>query len=613
MSKSNKFMSTNTSSNNDVYTSSHPYVNTNIITKNHNAFINRVDNLRNNIKKLIIILLVIFLICPSVPVGSAYNSSYFNIPDNSYTIVKGIVEENNPDLGYITLYNEDGTGITDSYQRPWVLRTYNYIDPDEIEVFRNNAEASIYDIEAGDTVFIMLGNDGTLLSISAASNYILKYGKVISKRASYLAVELDDGTQQDFELDSRVLVIESGMLTDINSLKSGDRVKLLLQVTDKKTIIKEITISARGLNISNVYKGVIYKVDQVLNKLILRNVQVLQRDSWKRIEQKGFVSMKLSDEFKSFYNNQLVSLDKINSNLRNNEVYVAAGKDFGNDEKAVLVSFRKKDDKEVLYNDEITRFSPNFTRVFLKLRSGSIGISEETIIVDNGKLVPAGAARINEKAYIVANRDYRTGNYNAGIIYINDRYNEYMPQIYRGRIKSIEEEESITLYTFSQLKGLDWEYYNTPKTFNITYDTRILGEEGIIRTEDFVGYGDESYVDKVVYIVADGVDSILISTAPYGTINVRGEIYKIERAQNEQGVPTEEVTEISIKNAKVYSSDTYLWESKDLIDLSLLKNTVIIKNNKVVDSSQLKKGDIIRAVKKDVTRDGDAYIIIVEE
>jgi hypothetical protein len=572
----------------------------------------------NKIKKFTILFLVILLIYPTTPVSSVYtdgnyNGLYNNLPRDSYTIVKGIVEENNPDLGYITLYNEDGTGTIDAYERPWILRTYNYMDPYEVEVHKDYLEGSIFDIEAGDTVFIMLNDEETILSVSAVSNYIPRYGKVISKRASYLAVELDDGTQQNFEIDSDVLVVEGGRLSGIDLLKSGDRVKLLLQVTDKFAKIKEITITTRGNQISNIYKGTISRVDQILKRLVFRNMQVLQRDSWKRIEQKGFVNMKLSDEFTIFFDNKPINLSKANNYLRNSEVYIATEKTYGDDERAVLVSFRNQKDREVLYNDIITRFTSNLNRFYLKSRDESIGISEETIIVNNGKLVPASAVQINEEAYIVANRDYRTGRYNAGIVYIGERYNEYSPQIYRGRIKSINEEEDITLYSFSQLKGLNWEFSNTPKTFNITYDTRILGEEGIIGTQNFVGYGDESFVDKVVYIVADGVNSILISTAPYGTINVRGEIFRIEKAQNEQGIPTEEISEISVKKAKIYASDSYLWESSELIDLNLLKNTIVIKGNKVVNPSQLKKGDIIRAIKRDITREGDAYIIIVEE
>jgi hypothetical protein len=42
-------------------------------------------------------------------------------------IIKGIVEDNNPQLGYITLYNENGTGVSPAGQQEIAAyRTYHY-------------------------------------------------------------------------------------------------------------------------------------------------------------------------------------------------------------------------------------------------------------------------------------------------------------------------------------------------------------------------------------------------------------------------------------------------------------------------------------------------------
>jgi hypothetical protein len=560
----------------------------------------------DKLKKVISVLLVIVFVCPALSIGSAYSNT-------NYEVVKGIVEENNPDLGYITLFNEDGTGIKDSYQRPWILRTYNYFNANDIEVFKDHIKGTINDVEAGDTVFIRLGENNKILSISAANNYIPRYGIVISKSSTSIAIEYDDGIQQVLELNDDILVIEDGRLSEIDRLKSGDRVKLILQITDRYTKIKEITIGTSSQQISNIYKGVISRVDLGLNRLILQNLQTFQRNSWRRAEKKGFTSIKLSDKCKIFFNNRPIDLRKVSNYLRHNEVYIAAEETYGNEESAVLVSFRNQYDTEVLYNDIINKFTPSLSRFFLNTVDESIGLDEGTIIVKDGKLVQRSNIPTKEKAYVVANRDYSSGQYNAGIVYLKERYDRYSPQIYRGRIKNINEEKDFTLNSFSQLKGLNWEYSNTPKTFDITYDTRILGENGVIGTQDFIGYGEQSFVDNVVYVVADGINAILVSTAPYGTINVRGEILKIEVEQSEEGIQTEEVSEVSIKNGKVYASDSYLWESKDVINLKILKNSIIIKDNKVVKAASLKKGDIVRAIKKEISQEGEGYIVIVEE
>jgi hypothetical protein len=487
-----------------------------------------IDELKK-VKKVISALLIIAFVCPALSIGFAYSNT-------NYEVIKGIVEENNPDLGYITLFNEDGTGIKDSYQRPWLLRTYNYFNANDIEVFKDHIEGTINDVEVGDTVFIRLGENNKILSISAVNNYIARYGTVISKSSTSIAIEYDDEIQQVLELNDSVLVIEDGRLSEIGRLESGDRVKLILQITDNYTKIKEISIGTGSQQISNVYKGVISRVDLGLNRLILQNLQTFQRSSWRRVEQKGFTSVKLSEKCKIFFNDKPLELKKANNYLRHNEVYIAVEETYGNEESAVLVSFRNQYDTEVLYDDVINRFTPGWSRFFINTIDESIGLEKGTIIVKDGKLVQRSNISANEKVYVVANRDYSSGQYNAGVVYLKERYDGCSPQIYRGRIKHINDEKDFTLHSFSQLKGLRWEYSNISKTFNITYDTRILGENGVIGTQDFIGYGEQSFVDNVVYVVADGINAILVSTAPYGTINVRGEILKIEVEQNEEGI-----------------------------------------------------------------------------
>ena len=96
-------------------------------------------------------------------------------------IVRGIVEENNPNLGYITLYNEDGSGTGSN---PLALRTYNYVDQSKVEVLRNHEPADIDSIQAGDTAYLRLDSDGYIVSVSAVDNYTVRYAKILSKLPS---------------------------------------------------------------------------------------------------------------------------------------------------------------------------------------------------------------------------------------------------------------------------------------------------------------------------------------------------------------------------------------------------------------------------------------------
>jgi len=55
-----------------------------------------------------------------------------------------------------------------------------------------------------------------------------------------------------------------------------------------------------------------------------------------------------------------------------------------------------------------------------------------------------------------------------------------------------------------------------------------------------------------------------------------------------------------------------MWVDGKDMDINLLKNSIILKDNKIIKPSELKKGDSVRLIKKDDEQAGDAYIIFVE-
>jgi hypothetical protein len=132
---------------------------------------------------------------------------------------------------------------------------------------------------------------------------------------------------------------------------------------------------------------------------------------------------------------------------------------------------------------------------------------------------------------------------------------------------------------------------------------------------DFTGYGENSFIGRTVYIVADGsTNARLISTAPYGAGNLRGEIYKITGGPSGEGDPEQEETqELVLRNTRVLNPDSHLWTYGQDMSLGILKNSVVLKDNRIANPSDLKKGDKVRIIKNENNSLTDAYIIIVEE
>jgi hypothetical protein len=216
-------------------------------------------------------------------------------------VVKGIVEENNPQLGYITLYGEDylaGDPATKS-----ILRTFNYVNPRNISVYKNYKYATIEDVESGDSVFIKLDDKLNVSEISAADNYTLKYGKVISKRPAGIAVEYDDGMQQVLAVDPNVPVLSDNKVVGFENIRDGDRIKLLLNNTGKLVIVKGITIDSNQHLIKSIYKGKVTYADNVSNNLVIQNMEKLDKGQWVRADQIGFTKINLAADCKIYSGN----------------------------------------------------------------------------------------------------------------------------------------------------------------------------------------------------------------------------------------------------------------------------------------------------------------------
>jgi ribosomal protein L21E len=526
-------------------------------------------------------------------------------------LVAGIVEENNPQLGYLTLYNDDGTGKTPLELS--TLRTFNYADPNEVEVYKNHIPAELDEIDAGDTVFVRIDDTGTVSSVSSVPNFSVRYGKVVSKKISSITVETEKGVQLEYKTDGAD-VIKGGKLSKISQLKAGDRVKLLLNEAPNVTVLKEITIEGGDKLVANIYKGKFQSYNDISDKILLSDPWVLRKGLWTK-DTLGSKEIKVGDNFISYFGGKKLA-KKYLSNQKMNEltVYIVSEKDYGNGENGVVATFISDSDKEVLYNDKVFNTS-NANSFQLEKALDRISYDQGTIVVKDGRLVQGSNVTADDYAYVMANRDADTGKIVAGVVSIEDRPGMQAVQLYRGRITNIDEFKNVTIGSYSKLNGVNWDYANTPMTFSLSSNTRITDTAGIIGQGDFNSYsGVNTFKDRTIYILSDGTNAVEISTAPYGNVNISGDVISTSGGTiDEDGTQLTQPNTVKIRNCKYYNATTHLWVSMNDSSLNLLVNSLILKNNQKINPSDLKKGDKIRVLKKDTALIGDAYIVIVEE
>ncbi|HEY5585948.1 MAG TPA: S-layer homology domain-containing protein [Ruminiclostridium sp.] len=524
-------------------------------------------------------------------------------------LVAGIVEENNPQLGYITLYNEDGTGKTPLELS--TLRTFNYADPNGVEVFKNHVPAELDDIEAGDTVFVRIDDTGAVSSVSSVPNYSIRYGKVVYKKINSITVETEKG-QLQYSTDG-VDVIKDGKLSKISQLKDGDRVKLLINEAPNVTVLKELAIEGGDKLVANVYKGTFDSYNDISDKILLSDPWTLRKGQWVKEITEPFKTIELGDNFTAYYAGDKKALKDLNTRMADSTVYIASEKDYGNGENGVVATFVNVLDKEVLYDDKV--YSTPANAFVLEKALDSVLYDQGTIVVKDGRLVQGSSVSANDYAYVMANRDSDTGKIVAGVISIDERPGTQVASLYRGRISSIDEYKNVTLQSYSKLNGENWDYANTPMTFALSSNTRITDTDGIIGQGDFNSYnGANTFKDRTIYILSDGTNAVEISTAPYGNVNVSGEVITASGGTiDEDGAQLEQPKTVELRNCRYYDATTHLWVSMGDSSLNLLTNSLVIKNNQRINPSELKKGDKIRVLKKDNAITGDAYIITVEE
>ena len=541
-------------------------------------------------------------------------------------IARGIIEENNPVLGYISMYSESGdrTGIRSlgrEGERP-ELMIYNYTDPSSIETRKDGFPAYIDDISAGDSAFIRFDESRELTAVSAVTNYKEKYGVVASVSGDIILVRYEDeaGVLQSLDLGPDVLYFKDYRLAGKSVLTPGSSVRVLLRDLGGATEVREITVmheGDRGLA-GSVYKAVLSRLDETSQKAIIYNVQRLVKGRWERTDRKGFDAVPFNAETKIYLDNTLMTPARANKLLRDNEVYLAVKNDYGGVEVAAQISVHGADDREMLY-DGVVRGVRRPAGLFGLVNGPSdIATGDWTIVIKDGLLISGASIEQDDLAYVVASREDSSGRMRAEVVEIGDRAANTGIHIYRGRISKISRNKEFTLESYSELElnGTEWRYANTPKTFALTFDTLFLTADGVTSLDMFDSRGPYDYTDppRTVYVLSDGTNALAISTAPYGVNNVRGEIIGVSGMEYDfDGALVYGPTGVTLTGVSYYDRSKYIWtQRKGDTVVTLIPNTLIIKDGAPVPPSALKKFDSIRVIKPDTQATGAGYIMIIE-
>ncbi|MCL2500300.1 MAG: S-layer homology domain-containing protein [Defluviitaleaceae bacterium] len=572
----------------------------------------------------------------TLPLGSFYTVTLVNnlITDiefigepTLYNEIRGIVTANNPNMGFLTIIDEQRRERTFNYI-PGTLRVHrrDFYDMREAGFNMRELLLDISVITPGDIVSFRVAGDDPLriTHISAAAQTTSRYGRIreLRPRVGYhdMLMEFENGQTAWFTLADNILVLERGTPVTPDRIRVGDWARIVVNQAMlgpgvMMESVLEVALDGGGHHISNIVMGQLSRFNAAQNQLHINHAQELTPAGWsshRPLAQYNIGGANVS----YFFDGREVTLSFLNRYLQrgNAVIYLALENNFAG-ERVTMVSVRSGRDELLRAETILAASGDTFHLLGIP---GGIRTDEGTIVVRDGRLVDPGNISAGDWA-----RTSLNGHNLAAVIDISQPPSTSGVQIVRGRVARVWPHQSFRVETMSTFDGLRWHYTPIPREFTIDHDTIFMMDGGIGTINDFIGYTDASVVGRVFNVIVDGGRAVWVIDMPFtepipslpnasGHLTLRGTIFEANG------------NDISLRDVTVFNPRNGMWVPISLADASgsvtVQPNSIIVDRDRVVGASSLRVGQQIRVL-TDVPLntvtigsglDADAYIILVE-
>lgn len=532
----------------------------------------------------------------------------------------GVVLENNPDFGYMDILTAEGYTVTKRYLENSMTvekREYYETQPmlgyitDIFPYFGFNPRAATIDqIEAGDLVFFRTyENDPEIIeSISAATNYTVKYGKIRSvkpgSRFTEVILEYENHQTGSYNIANGIFVTKDGRSARVADMVVGDWVKLLVNdavLAPGKVAesVKEITVEGPEHYIGTIISGNISNIDDIQKKLIIENAQTLEKFGWSNY--RNLDSFDISgNDIEYYVGSQRVSRDHLVRFYKRSSatVYIAMESTHLGDRVKVVTVRESRD--TVLPWDYVTASSGGSFNV--SVQPDAIRTDAGTIVVRDGRLVTGIDVYPGDYTRTVLN-----GAGQAAVVEVGDPTTLMFA---RGRVMAVDEGQNFTVRGMSVLAGTQWQYTPVERIFDIDYNTIFLDENGYLQPDTFIPYTEDTVLENYYTIVVDGSRAAFVVAAPYCTGSVMGKIVSADDGA------------IYLKEVQYLEPTTGVWKTVSSTNNSLwvniYPNTVVGRNSDVIKATSLIPGETVMIMTPSLDGYGqitpetvlDGYIVI---
>ncbi|MCL2203099.1 MAG: S-layer homology domain-containing protein [Defluviitaleaceae bacterium] len=545
----------------------------------------------------------------TLPMGSLYNVTLVNnlITDIEflgdpvlYNEIRGIVTENNPNLGFITIIDENRRERTFNYI-PGTLQVQrrDFYDMREAGWNRQALQQGIDEILPGDIVSIRVADDdpARVTHISAAAQTTTRYGRVreLRPRGGYyeMLMEFPGGQTAWFTVVDGILVLEHGRPVSANAIRVGDWAQIrvnqaLLGPGHMMESVLEVALDGGGHHISTIVMGQLSRFTPTQNQLQIVHAQELTPAGWSNHRPLAQFSIGGAD-VDYFFDGRPVSLSFLSRYLQRGSgtVYMALENNFAG-ERVTMVSVRSGRDELLRPETILSASGGNFSLLGIP---GNIQTDDGTIVVRDGRLVDAGNIAANDWARVSLN-----GHNTAAVVDISQAPATDGIQIVRGRVQRVWPHHSFRVETMSSFDGMRWHYTPIPRIFTIDHDTIFMIDGAIGSIDNFIGFTEASVVGQVFNVIVEGGRAAWVIQVPFtepipslptapGHLALRGTIFDVGGG-------------VRLRDVTVFNPQTGAWMPISLVDptadVSFQSNTIIIDRDRMVSANSLRVGQQIR-------------------
>lgn len=568
-------------------------------------------------------------------VGNVITSIYFVgeevlIPEN-----RGLVIENNPHVGYMTILDSNRQEQSFTYNPgQLVVHRRQFFDMRDTiggwhEMFPgvrpSHRVADISDVIPGDIVVFRTAEDDPfrIVELNAAENTTSRYGRIreIRDHGGYfdMMMEFENGQTAWYTFVDGIRVMENGRPVSANRIQLGDWARIIINQAIiapgvMMESVRDIALDGGGRHINSLITGRIAGFLPAQNMLQIQHARELTPAGWRN--HSPLTNVNIGGQNVRYYQDgRPVTLEHINRYLQRSDatVYIALENHFAG-ERAIMVSIRSGRDELVRTGTVLHSANNEFSLLEIP---GDIRTDAGTIVVRNGRLVEQNHIFSPDWARVALN------GYTAAVVDIGIAPATDGVQIIRGRVSQVWPFESFRVETMSIFDGFRWNFTPIQREFTIDHDTLFINGGGVTSIDDFLGFTDASVVNDVFNVVVEGGRAVRVIDAPFtepipqlatapGHLTMRGIIYEIDDDT------------LSVNNLTVFNPLSGAWDRVSIVNptgsVTVSPNTIIVDRNQVIPANQLRVGQQILAFTPDRRDEVDlepglsanAFIVLVE-